>query len=86
MGSSKDGPQRVEAITGAVVRAPFGTGSKSERDAIWLDTGDRRLVLRRKDGPSYGDQALDKFVGKRVTCDGFVVGYTLLAEQITVTP
>ena len=85
MSSSKDGPRRVEGITGAVVRAPFGTGSKSEREAIWLDTGDQRLVLRRKDGPSFGDRALDKFVGKRVTCDGFIVGYTLLAERINET-
>jgi hypothetical protein len=69
-------------MTGTVVRAPFGTDSKSERDAIWLDTGDRRLVLRRKDGPTFGDHSLDKYVGKRVTCDGFIVGSSLLAEHI----
>jgi hypothetical protein len=69
-------------MTGTVVRAPFGTGSKSEREAIWLDTGEQRLVLRRKDGPTFDDPALDKYVGKRVTCDGFIVGYSLLAERI----
>jgi hypothetical protein len=75
-------PQRIEGIAGTVVRAPFGTGSKSEREAIWLDTGDQRLVLRRKDGPTFGDRALDKYVGKRVMCDGFIVGYSLLADRI----
>jgi hypothetical protein len=70
-------------MTGTVVRAPFGAGSKSAREAIWLDTGDQRLVLRRKDGPTFDDRALDKYVGKRVTCDGFIVGYSLLAERIT---
>jgi len=75
-------PQRIEGMTGTVVRAPFGTGSKSEREAIWLDTGDQRLVLRRKNGPTFDDRALDKYVGKRVTCDGFIVGYSLLAERI----
>lgn len=75
-------PRRIEGITGTVVRGPFGTGSKSQREAIWLDTGDQRLVLRRKHGPTFGDRALDKYVGKRVTCDGFIVGYSLLAERI----
>jgi hypothetical protein len=71
-------------MTGTVVRGSFGAGSKSERDAIWLDTGDERLVLRRKDGPTFGDRTLDQYVGKRVTCDGFIVGYSLLAERITL--
>ena len=43
-------PRRVAALEGAVVRAPFGVGSKSEREAVWLETADRRFVLRRKDG------------------------------------
>ena len=77
-------PQRVEGVVGAVVRAPFGTGSKSERQAVWLETAQGRYVLRRKEGPTYDDAALDKYVGKRVKCDGFVVGYTLLAEQIQI--
>jgi len=68
------------------VRGTFGAGSKSERDAVWLEADGRRLVLRRKNGPSFGDRTLEKYVGKRVACDGFTVGYTLLAEQIKVLP
>lgn len=86
MGNSRDDLQRVEGLTGAVLRAPFGTGSKSEREAVWLETADHRLVLRRKDGPTFGDRALEKYVGKRVKCDGFIVGYTLLAERIEILP
>jgi hypothetical protein len=67
-----------------VSRGPFGTGSKSERDAVWIETAERRLVLRRRDGPAFDDRALDQYVGKRVTCDGFVVGYSLLADRIEV--
>ncbi len=66
------------------MKAPFGTGTKSERMAVWIDTPDGRFVLRRKEGPTYADPALDHYVGKRVQCDGFIVGYTLLAERITV--
>jgi hypothetical protein len=86
VGNSNDEPQRVDGLTGAVVRGPFGTGSKSEREAIWLETADRRFVLRRKDGPTFDDRALEKYVGKRVKCDGFIVGYTLLAERIEILP
>jgi hypothetical protein len=77
-------PRRVDGLTGTVVRGPFGTGSKSEREAVWLETADERLVLRRKNGPTYGDKTLDRYVGKRVECDGFIVGYSLLAEKIEV--
>ena len=43
VGNSSDGPQRVDGLTGAVVRGPFGTGSKSEREAVWLETADGPL-------------------------------------------
>ncbi|MCK1511362.1 hypothetical protein IVB22_01995 [Bradyrhizobium sp. 190] len=82
MGNSSDSPEKVDGLTGTVARGSFGEGSKSEREAIWLEADGRRLVLRRKGGPSFGDQSLEKYVGKRVKCDGFVVGYTLLAERI----
>jgi hypothetical protein len=84
---SNGNPERVNGLTGTVVRAPLGTGSKSEREAVWLETIDRgRFVLRRKDGPTFGDRQLDKYVGKRVKCDGFIVGYMLLAERIQALP
>lgn len=86
MRSSKDEPKRVEGLTGTVSRGPFGTGSKSERDAVWLETTGDRYVLRRKEGPSFDDRALEKYVGKRVKCDGFIVGYSMLAERITILP
>jgi len=84
--NDNDAPQRVEGLTGEVSRGPFGTGSKSEREAVWLETGGRRLVLRRKDGPTFDDRALEKYIGKRVKCDGFIVGYSLLAERIEIMP
>jgi hypothetical protein len=83
---NSDSPQRIDGLTGVVVRGPFGAGSKSEREAVWLDTAGRRFVLRRKDGPTFADPELDKYVGKRVKCDGFIVGYLLLAERIVVLP
>lgn len=86
MASSNEGPQRIEGLTGAVTRGRFGTGSKSEREAVYLETARGRLVLRRKEGPTFDDRALEKYVGKRVKCDGFIVGYMLLAERIEILP
>lgn len=86
MGGEDDSPRKVQGLIGIVERGPFGTGSKSEREAVWIKTADERLVLRRKGGPSYGDRKLERYVGKRVKCDGFIVGYTLLAEQIESLP
>ena len=82
-GTSTD-PERVQGLTGAVVSAPFGQGSKSEHMAVWLEAPGRRLVLRRKDGPAFADRSLQQYVGKRVSCDGFVLDHTLLAERITI--
>ena len=82
MGSDDDSPCKVHGLIGNVERGPFGTGSKSEREAFWITTADERLVLRHKGGPSYADRELERYVGKRVKCDGFIVGYTLLAEHI----
>ena len=75
-------PQRVEGLRGTVLRAALGTGSKSERQAVWLDTAQGRYVLRRKDGPSFGDSALEMWVGREVACSGFIADYLLLAEHI----
>ena len=77
-------PHRVEGITGTVERGPFGAGSKSARDAVWVNTPQGRFVLRRKDGPTFDDAALERYIGKRVTCTGFIVGYSLLADRISV--
>lgn len=77
-------PERVTALTGTVKRAPFAKGSKSEREGFWLQAGERRLLLRRKGGPSFGDAHLERYVGKTVRCDGFVLDHLLLAERITV--
>ena len=79
-------PRRVDGLTGTVESGSFGTGSKSERHAVWLETSQGRFVLRRKGGPSYGDKLLEPYVGKNVRCDGFVVDYLMWAERIEVVP
>lgn len=66
---------------GKVIRKPFGTGSKSERDAIFLSTGGGEYLLRRLGENPFSDPALEELVGKTITCTGEVTGYTLLMEK-----
>lgn len=77
-------PERVTALVGTVTRAPFAKGSKSEQQGIWLHAGERRLLLRRKGGTSFGDVQLERYIGKTVRCDGFILDYLLVAESIVV--
>lgn len=79
-------PQRVQALRGRVSIGPYGKGSKSERDAVYLQAPGQRLVLRRKQGPVFGDTELLALDGQLVECDGFIVGHTLLAERIQRLP
>ena len=82
MGSTP--PIRVTALHGRVTKGTYGTSSKSEREAVFIETSDTRYVLRRKTGPVFGDTELTRLVGHEVECDGFVVGTTLLAERIEI--
>ena len=77
-----DRPERVEGLRGFVTSGPYATGSKSERQAVFLEAGEHRYVLRRKGGPVFADARLKRFVGHEVECDGFFVGSTLLAVRI----
>lgn len=77
-------PVPVKGIRGRVTRGLYAQGSKSEREAIFLETDNGRYVLRRKTGPVFGDVELEQYVGREVICDGFLVGTTLLAERIQV--
>lgn len=77
-------PQKINYLRGNVVQGDYGTGSKSERQAVYLEAGQERYLLRRKSGPVFGDEELSQFIGHQVECDGFLVGTTLLAESIKI--
>lgn len=65
-------------LSGQVIKKLFGKGSKSEHDAIVLDTGKEQYVLRRRGGNPFSDPELEKLVGKKIRCQGDLVGYTFI--------
>ena len=69
--------------SGSVVKRPFGVGTKSEHDAVFLVTKDKQYVLRRQGGNAFHDPALEQLIGKQIQCTGTVIGYTLLITDCT---
>ena len=60
-----------DTFTGTVKRERVNVGSKSEHDAVVLDTGaGPKMKLRVKGGNPFHDPSLDAFVGMRVTLEG----------------
>lgn len=84
MASDDTHPERIERLTGVVTRQRTASGSKSERTAFWLESAAGRWLLRRKDGPTFGDSELERYLGRRVSCDGLRVGDLVLAERIAL--
>lgn len=71
-------------MRGHVKEDIYNKGTKSERKAVFIETEDARYILRRKTGPVFDDSELIQYTGHDVECEGFIVGSTLLAEQIKI--
>ena len=68
----------TDRYEGLVVRKRVGAGSKSDREAVVLQTGEAELVLRREGGNAFADPELDKLVGRRIRGTGRRAGYTFI--------
>jgi hypothetical protein len=68
-------------FNGTVIKKLFARGSKSEHEAVCLVTDHGEFVLRRRGGNPFSDPELDKLVGKQISCEGEVVGYTLIISS-----
>jgi len=67
----------VQEFVGKVTKRPLAIGSKSEREAVRLDTDKGSFVLRRVGGNPLFDPELEKLVGKTIKCTGETHDYTL---------
>ena len=70
-----------ETIAGSVVRERVSAGSKSDRVAVQLDTGEDRLILRRPGANPFSDPELEELVGSRVHCTGLRKGPYLFVKS-----
>lgn len=67
----------MRRFVGKVTQRPFAVGSKSERNAIRLETSEGSFVLRREGGNPLYDPELEPLVGKTIAGEGEVHDYTL---------
>jgi hypothetical protein len=69
-------------LTGKIVVRKFGEGSKSEHDAVYLETKDGDFVLRRVGGNPFHDPFLHALKGKTVTAKGYIEHYSFFAKEL----
>lgn len=68
-------------ITGKVENRKYAQGSKSEREAVTIETeAGERFLLRRQGGNAFHDSTLNKLLGKTVSCQGRLYGSTFILE------
>jgi hypothetical protein len=66
---------------GRVISKITSKGSKSERVAVQLDTGEALYILRRPGANPFRDEVLDELVGKTIDARGRLRGHTLFLEE-----
>ena len=77
--------EKVE-LTGKVVLQKYAKGSKSDHDAVYLDTGAKMYRLKKKGGNPFYDESLHKLVGKIIKAEGTMKSYffeiTRISEEL----
>lgn len=68
-------------VDGQVIKHLTAKGSKSERNAVYLETDKGSYVLRRRGGNPFFDPVLEKLVGKTIHCKGILTEYTLIMSD-----
>jgi hypothetical protein len=76
------GYKEVE-FEGQVTQHLTAKGSKSERQAVFLDTTEGSFVLRRRGGNPFVDPVLQQLVGKTLHVKGILTEHTLIMSDWT---
>lgn len=71
-----------KTITGKVITQTVSANSKSEHEAVCLQTNSGTYVLRREGGNPFYDADLQKLVGKQITCTGILADNVFIAKDI----
>ena len=71
-------------LSGLVIRKRFGKGSKSEHEAVYLQTdrsNKEEYVLRRRGANPFSDPVLEDLVGKRISATGTIKEYVFFVDE-----
>ena len=73
--------QGKQTLTGKVVSRTTAKGSKSEHEAVMLETPNKDYVLRVKGANPFSNPELDQLVGKTIKATGELADYVLFLEN-----
>jgi hypothetical protein len=73
-------------FVGRVTRRTFGAGTKSEHEAVYLDSDRGSFLLRRAGGNPFSDPELESLVGKRIRCRGEAFDYFIVMTEWSIEP
>lgn len=73
-------------IAGDVIRDRYAAGSKSDHNAVLLQTPEQRYLLRRQGGNPFYDKDLVDLVGKSIVAEGDLHGQTLIISSWQESP
>jgi hypothetical protein len=68
-------------LRGRVIKRLVARDSKSERDAVMLETDSGQYVLRRQGANPFADPVLEQLVGKSIAGEGVLQGYTFIMSR-----
>ena len=78
----KNKPATVQTIRGVVIEKTYARGTKSQHEALYIQTTEHEYVLRRINANPFHDDWLHEFKGKEVTATGVLDKNTFLARDI----
>ena len=81
-GKKNTGKIKEVQLSGKVVMKQTSEGSKSERNAVLLQTESKSYVLRKMGGNPFKDTSLEMLKGKSVTATGILDRNLFLAKEI----
>lgn len=82
MKAGKTDKQGQVELNGKVVKKKFGQGSKTEHDAVCLETDSGSFVLRRKGGNPFNDPELNKLIGEKISAVGIISNYSFMVSDL----
>lgn len=72
---------RETTLTGSVIKKLIAEGSASQREAVLLVVRDKEYILRQNGGNAYLDPVLEELVGKKMKCDGRILGHCFIVTD-----
>jgi len=80
--NDSDKEKNEATFSGIIIKEKTASGSKSEHNAIFLQTTEKAYQLRRPGANAFADPELQKWVGKKVIITGIIYGALLMISTI----